>query len=127
MGKNLKFFIAPRFFTSRIGVHNLSVNCWVEPRDFYLDTRVYGQIYRHLRRNPKYDLKFLFRAHLPDLGFLVVCSIYKINSRLYSVHRMVYFLEKWQKKPFSSNLSHLAQKWSNQSFKKEIKTRQKEL
>ena len=36
-------------------------------------------------------LKIFFRAHLPDLVFLVVCSIYKRNSRLYSVHRMIYF------------------------------------
>ena len=36
-----------------------------------------------------------------------------------------YFLRKWQKKPFSFNLSHLAQKRSTQSFKKEIKTRKK--
>ena len=42
---------------------------------------------------------------------------------------MVYFFQKtfllfkkMAKKPFSSNLSHLAQKWSTQSFKKEIKT-----
>ena len=38
-----------------------------------------------------HDLKFFFRAHLRGQVFLVVCSIYKRNSRLYSVHRMVYF------------------------------------
>ena len=32
-----------------------------------------------------------FRAHLPDLVFLVVCSIYKRNSWLNMVHRMLYF------------------------------------
>ena len=39
-------------------------------------------------------LKNFFRAHLPDLGFLVVCSIYKRNSWLIRVHRMVYFFFK---------------------------------
>ena len=74
-------------------------------------------------------LKILFRAHLPERIFLVVCSIYKRNSWLSTVHRMVYFLlfKKMAKKSFSSNLSHLAQKQSTQSFKKEIKTRKKEL
>ena len=81
-------------------------------------------------------LKIFFRAHIPDLVFLVVCSIYKRNSRLYSGHRMVYFfqnnlyfLRKQQKKSSSPNLSHLAQKRSTQSFKKKkkIETRKKEL
>ena len=35
--------------------------------------------------------KFFSSTPIPDLVFLVVCSIYKRNSRLYSVHRMVYF------------------------------------
>ena len=38
-----------------------------------------------------------------------------------------YFLRKCQKKPFSSNLSYLAQKRSTQCFKKEIKTIKTEL
>ena len=57
-------------------------------------------------------LKIFFRAHLRGQVFLVVCSIYKRNSRLYSVHRTVYFFQnnfllfkKMAKKPFSSNLS----------------------
>ena len=36
-----------------------------------------------------------------------------------------YFLRKLHKKPFFSNLSHLAQTQSTQSFKNEIKTRKK--
>ena len=58
-------------------------------------------------------MKIFFRAHLRGQVFLIVCSIYKRNSRLYSVHRMVYFfqnnfllLKKMSKKPFSTNLSH---------------------
>ena len=75
-------------------------------------------------------LKIFFRAHRGQV-FLVVCNIYKRNSWLNRVHRIVYFfwnnflLQKLQKKPFSSNLSHLAQNRSTQSFKKEIKTRKK--
>ena len=38
-------------------------------------------------------LKIFFRAHLRGQVFLVVCSIYKRNSRLYSVHRKVYFFQ----------------------------------
>ena len=38
-----------------------------------------------------------------------------------------YFLKKCQKKPFSSNLSHLAQKRFPQCFKKKIKTIKTEL
>ena len=79
-------------------------------------------------------LKIFFRAHFRGQVFLVVCSMYKRNSRLYSVHQLVtfsrttsYFLRKWQKKPFSSNLNYYAQKRSTQSFKKEIKPRKKEL
>ena len=38
-------------------------------------------------------LKIFFRAHLRGQVFLIVCSIYKRNSRLYSVHRIVYFFQ----------------------------------
>ena len=79
-------------------------------------------------------LKIFFRAHLRDQIFLVVCNVYKRNSLLYNAYRLYtlsrttsYFLRKWQKKPFSLNLTHLAQKYSNQSFKTEIKTIEKEL
>ena len=34
--------------------------------------------------------KIFFQAHLPDLVFSL-CVVYNRNSRLYSVHRMVYF------------------------------------
>ena len=54
-----------------------------------------------------HDLKIFFRAHLRGQVFLVVCSIYKRNSRMYSVHRMVYFFQnnfllfkKMAKSPF---------------------------
>ena len=77
-------------------------------------------------------LKIFFRAHLRGQVFLIVCSIYKRNSRLFNVHRMIYFFQnnfllfkKMAKKPLSSNLSHWAKKRSTQSFKKEIKTRKK--
>ena len=39
----------------------------------------------------KVFLKFFFRAHLRGQVFVVVCSIYKRNSWLNRVHRMVYF------------------------------------
>ena len=75
-------------------------------------------------------LKIFFRAHLRGQVFLVVWSIYKRNSRLYSVHRMVYFsrttyfLRKCQKSP---SLQTSAQKWSIQSFKKRNLNYKKEL
>ena len=62
-------------------------------------------------------LKIFFRAHLRGQVFLIVCSTYKRNSWLNRVYEWYtffrttsYILRKWQKKPFSSNLSHLAQK-----------------
>ena len=59
-----------------------------------------------------FPLSFFFRAHLPDLIFLVVCSIYEkfvvegspSNGILFRT--ISYFLRKWQKRRFSSNLSH---------------------
>ena len=62
-------------------------------------------------------LKFFFRAQLPVVVFLVVCIYFFYDNFL--------LFRKMAKKHFSSSLSHLAQKWSNQSFKKEIKTRKK--
>ena len=38
-------------------------------------------------------LKIFFRAHLRGQVFLVVCSIYKRNSWLNRVHRIVYFFQ----------------------------------
>ena len=36
----------------------------------------------------------------------------------YTFSRTSYSLEKWQKKQFSSNLSHLSKRWSTQNFQK---------
>ena len=47
--------------------------------------------YEICEKKPKYGSKIFFRAHLPDLVFLVVCSVYKRNSWLNGVYRMVYF------------------------------------
>ena len=88
----------PSFFVRNI--HPRKDNC-----DFYTFNRqtrrfaqptiftsaIYVQIYRNLQRNPKYGFEKFFLAHLPNLVFLVVCSIYKRNSWLNMVHRLVYF------------------------------------
>ena len=57
----------------------------------------YVQIQQNLRKKPKYGFEIFFRAHLRARFFSlfvvlrVICSIYKRNSCLKSVHRMVYF------------------------------------
>ena len=76
-------------------------------------------------------LKIFFRAQL-RARFFSLFDIREIRGwtrsiEWYTISRTTsYFLRKWQKKPFSLNLSHLAQKQSTQSFKKEIKTIKKE-
>ena len=79
-------------------------------------------------------LKIFFQAHLRASFFsLFVVYIREICCcttliEWYTFSRTnSYFLRKWQKKPFSSNLSYLAQKQFTQSFKKEIKTIKREL
>ena len=80
-------------------------------------------------KNPKYDFKIFFQACLPDLVFLVVCSIHKRNSWLNRYRMLLYFfyknnlniLFKKMAKKSSSNLSHLAHKRSIKSFKKKLK------
>ena len=58
---------------------------------YLISLNVYVQIYRNLRRNPKYAFEFFFRVHLPGQVFLIVCSIHKRNLLLYNAYRMVYF------------------------------------
>ena len=66
----------------------------IEP-DLYLNDTIFlfymCKSSESCKKKTKYGFENFFRTHLPDLVFLVVCSIYKRNSRLYSVHRMVYF------------------------------------
>ena len=69
-----------------------------------------------------HDLKIFFRANIREIRGWTGSIKWTTFSRVTS-----YFLRKCQKKLFSSNLSHLAQDWSTQSFKKEIRTIKKSI
>ena len=75
---------------------------------------------------------FFLKAHLSDAFFYLkyvtkYTKYTKNRKRLCFTFWRLKFLKKIANKPFSSNLSNIAQKRSTQSFKKEIETRKKGL
>ena len=112
----------------------LSPRCFLSLLSLFPHYRICANLPKSVTKPQMCFWKFVFEhtfgARFFSLFVVYIREIHGCTASIewYTFSRTTsYFLRKCQKKLFSSNLSHVAQKRSTQSFKKEIKTRKKEL